>query len=742
LKVTAILLAIMLLPFGAAAQTPASAPTAIDSEALYAALRGVEFDGAQSLALENMSLQRGPAVFHFDSGVWIPLHAVGERVTGAVFLGDGRFGFTPPPGVEQGQLVKFAESSTLDERFTALYLRFTDATAQEVASGAVTEGRGGDLGRARDFHKDRREELLEKENLNLDARLLTDLLDDRHDSFYAWIDTREHGLLSFRVDPTAPDHYTLAKWSNRFGGILDVWSALGPAPIVPAPPSHYVIDVTLDGEEFVEARTEVRFQATESQRASLRFTLSPLVELREVLDAGGSPLFFVREQVGRKEWESSVTVAFPEALPTDAATSVTFVFGGDIIDKTFTGEFALKAPVFWYPSLGDLERATYEMTFRVDENQRVFASGDRVSDEVIDGVRIVRFTSEMPVAFVSFNYGKMDTETVEIEGAPPVTVFGRGSGRQLRDVGIDVANSIHFYNEMYGEYPFSYMYATSIPYAHGQGFPGLLHLSAGTFGNEVKGATEAFRSHEVAHQWWGHIVGWATYRDQWISEGFAEYSGALYATMYNQDPEILDRMTVAWRNDIFGKSILRAGPISLGRRLVSSDSQFAYSTLIYEKGAYVLHMIRMLFFDFRAGNDEPFRAMMRDFVETHRGGEASTDDFRRAVERHAGIDMGWFFDQWVYGTAIPTYRYAWTTERGADGGVNVKLRVRQTVEPNVPFHMFVPVRVEFGEGRSSVLRIPVNEPEHIFEFSIPMEPTEVIFNHANAVLARVTKENW
>ena len=117
----------------------------------------------------------------------------------------------------------------------------------------------------------------------------------------------------------------------------------------------------------------------------------------------------------------------------------------------------------------------------------------------------------------------------------------------------------------------------------------------------------------------------------------------------------------------------RAGPISLGRRLRSSVSPIDYNILIYEKGAYVLHMLRMLFFDFTAGNDEPFRAMMRDFVETHRGGEASTADFRRAVERHAGVDMGWFFDRWVHGTAIPTYRYAWTTERGADGSLRLKL---------------------------------------------------------------------
>ena len=96
LKVTAVLLAIALLPGGASAQTPAQDPGTIGSEAIYTALRSVGFDGSRSLALENMLLERGPAVFHFDSGVWIPLQAVGERVTGAVFLGDGRFDFNPP----------------------------------------------------------------------------------------------------------------------------------------------------------------------------------------------------------------------------------------------------------------------------------------------------------------------------------------------------------------------------------------------------------------------------------------------------------------------------------------------------------------------------------------------------------------------------------------------------------------------------------------------------------------------
>ncbi len=771
MRVTAILLVLALLPAEAAGQTApqvetGQTPATLDAATLYAALRDVGFDGARSLTIEDLSLTRGPAVFYFERGVWIPLHAVGGQITGAVFIGDGSFRFNPPPGVEQDQLVKFAGSATLDEAFTALYLRFSDATAQQVASGALAEGQRGDVRRARKMHDKRREELLDKQKLNLEARILTDLVNDRHDSFFAWIETREQGLLSFRIDSSAPDLYTLAKWTNRYGGMLNTWSAFGPEPLVAAYPLHYALDMTLDGEELVEGRAELRLQATEPGRAALRFMASPLLELREVLDATGAPLFFAREKVGRKDWERAITVAFPSALPTDAAATVTFVYGGDILDSRRFGEFALKAPIGWYPTLGDLERATYEVTFRVDEKRQVFVSGELVSNEVVDDLRVVRFRQDVPVALMSFNYGSMPTESVQIDGAPPITVFGRsrGGGTRLRDIGIDVGNSLNYFSEMFGAYPFSYMYATRIPYAHGQGFPGLLHLAAGSFNSEVKGATEAFRGHEVAHQWWGHIVGWKTYRDQWISEGFAEYSGALYAAMYHQDDEVLERMTGAWRNDILGQGNIRAmlgfdrygfppqmmrfskgsasGPISIGRRLRSGEAPIDYNILVYEKGAYVLHMLRMMFYDFRAGNDEPFCVMMRDFVETHRGGEASTDDFRRVVERHAGADMGWFFDQWVYGTAIPTYRYAWTTERGADGGHRLKLRVRQTVEPDGPFEMLVLVRVEFGEGRSSVVRVRVNQPEQIFEFPLPEAPTDVILNHANAVLAKVIKEKW
>jgi aminopeptidase N len=187
-----------------------------------------------------------------------------------------------------------------------------------------------------------------------------------------------------------------------------------------------------------------------------------------------------------------------------------------------------------------------------------------------------------------------------------------------------------------------------------------------------------------------------------------------------------------------------AGPISLGTRLASSLSPIDYNLLVYEKGAYVLHMLRMLMYDFKAGNDDAFRAMMQDFVTTYRGRSATTEDFRRVVEEHMGGDLGWFFDQWVHGTAIPTYRYAWRTERGPDDQTIVKLRVRQSVKPDVPFKMFVPARFEFENGTSTIIRLPVHEPEREFSFELPagLVLEDVFLNHANAVLAEVDEERW
>jgi aminopeptidase N len=141
--------------------------------------------------------------------------------------------------------------------------------------------------------------------------------------------------------------------------------------------------------------------------------------------------------------------------------------------------------------------------------------------------------------------------------------------------------------------------------------------------------------------------------------------------------------------------------------------------------------------DMKTMSEDRFTAMMRDFYATHRGRRASTEDLRRTAEKHVGSDMGWFFDQWVYGTAIPRYRASWRTEPAEGGKHRVRLRVEQHDVPE-SFTAYVPVTVVLGKDAVARMRVKVQGP--VSEIALPLlpaPPAELRFNDLSGVLAEV-----
>ena len=186
----------------------------------------------------------------------------------------------------------------------------------------------------------------------------------------------------------------------------------------------------------------------------------------------------------------------------------------------------------------------------------------------------------------------------------------------------------------------------------GQSWPGLIYMPYLAFvGSTVRhnlgfglGMSEFIDlvgPHEFAHQWWGHQIGWASYHDQWLSEGFAEFSAALVLQV-TKGPKAYNDFWDKRRKQIFERSTRAtitndvAGPITQGGRLSTWQARGAYQTIVYEKGAYVLHMLRMLMSDPKKQNhDEDFIAMMTDFAKTYAGKNPSTADFENIVQKHA-----------------------------------------------------------------------------------------------------------
>ena len=156
----------------------------------------------------------------------------------------------------------------------------------------------------------------------------------------------------------------------------------------------------------------------------------------------------------------------------------------------------------------------------------------------------------------------------------------------------------------------------------------------------------------------------------------------------------------------------------------------------------MFHMLRILLLDLNTMKQDRFVETMRDFYQSYRGKAATTDDFRGVVERHAGVPMDWFFDEWVKGTGIPTYHVAWTSQPAPDGKYAIRLRVTQEhVSPD--FQMFVLVSADLGNNRFAHFRVKIRGGQTEYQSPLlPVQPKGLEFNALHGVLADVKMEQW
>jgi aminopeptidase N len=164
--------------------------------------------------------------------------------------------------------------------------------------------------------------------------------------------------------------------------------------------------------------------------------------------------------------------------------------------------------------------------------------------------------------------------------------------------------------------------------------------------------------HEVAHQWWGNVVSAADYRTDWLMEAMANYS-ALQFLERSKGAAVMNEVLDTYRGDLAkqenGKSIESSGPVDFGVRLEQTGDLLAWHTIVYEKGTWVLHMLRE-----RLG-DDGFAKMQVRLLRDFAAKPISNEDFRKAASEFVPAgqpdkSLTLFFDTWVYGTGIPILR--------------------------------------------------------------------------------------
>ena len=196
-----------------------------------------------------------------------------------------------------------------------------------------------------------------------------------------------------------------------------------------------------------------------------------------------------------------------------------------------------------------------------------------------------------------------------------------------------------------------------------------------------------------------------------------------------------------------GYRAIDAGPVTLGYRASNSRTGFDVTRrLIYPKGAYILHMVRMMMWDRRTGDDN-FKATMHDFVATYSGKAATTEDFKAMVEKHMTAEMDmegnhrldWFFNEYVYGAALPSYKIDYNFAKDPSGDVVFGFKVTQSGVDD-KFRMLVPIYLELADGRTVPLGRARLAGNSSVEQKVPLKgvkdaPKRALVNYNYDVLA-------
>ncbi|MBI4167106.1 MAG: hypothetical protein HY508_15380 [Acidobacteria bacterium] len=567
------------------------------------------------------------------------------------------------------------------------------------------------------------------------------------------------------------------------------------------------IDTRINLDHSLEGRAELTLESRSSQDRVVTLEFSRFLKVTEAQDGDGTPLTLFQnpgeesaETVRREtDW---IAVILPKPYPVGAKFQLRFGYQGSVISDAGNGVLHVGERTNWYPNRGVFTRSDFDLTFHYPDQLTLVATGDRVEETVSDGWKHSRWKSAGPQPVAGFNLGayrsserraggirlqvfatreveasidKNVESTLSLGDAPnprfpklntgvtqlPNTPIPPNPASMLDNVADLAAETISRYEELFGPLSVRGLAVTQVPGHFGQGWPGLVYLPTMVFlpkaqrtrlglnGRPEEFSNELMLAHEIAHQWWGNQIGWQTYHDQWLSEGFATYSAALQIAAGNDGDRKFREILRQYKADLISKTpqgatVESGGPIYLGYRLSNSQNPDGFNDIIYKKSCWALHMLRELMDSGPRRKQEPFFTMLRDFMATFRGRSASTQDFIHYAEKYMTPSMDlehnrrleWFFDDWVYGTGIPEYKLSVAVKRSGPKKCSITGKIQQTGVPT-EFEMPVPLIARYGRGRSERLGwVVVDERGGEFRFTSAEKPERVAIDE-DSILAVV-----
>ncbi len=379
-------------------------------------------------------------------------------------------------------------------------------------------------------------------------------------------------------------------------------------------------------------------------------------------------------------------------------------------------------PCYDYPN----DKATSEIFATVPDSFTTLSNGRRVSTRYDEAHhrKTVHWIQDKPHSsyLIMFAAGMYDIYEDEADGVPVLSYYY--PGQEKRDVERaygTTAEMVRFFSTLIGvPYPWDKYAQISVAYFL---YGGMENTSA-TVLNDTRTVVspraaldyspDGLIAHELAHQWWGDYVTYIDWQNGWLNEGFATFFQQCWS-QYHEGEEVYRYQR--WK----AMENLRKWTRQVGRTPMVTNKRNGYAN-VYGRGAITLHMIRYML------GEELFWRVMKNYATRYAFASVESNDFKRTIEDVTGVDLYWFFKQWVYGAGWPEFdvTQSWDAEKK-----ECVLRVRQVQERDDLCRDFrVMLDIKFsGDGWERVERVDIASADTTLRFRLATQPRLVSFNH-------------
>jgi aminopeptidase N len=300
----------------------------------------------------------------------------------------------------------------------------------------------------------------------------------------------------------------------------------------------------------------------------------------------------------------------------------------------------------------------------------------------------------------------------------------------LKNVMLKTNRMLDYFSEIYCEYPFEKLgFATTDRH-----FPwgGMENQTIITLCPDCW--IEDLICHELIHQWFGDMITPETWADIWLNEGFATYNEALWiekAYGKKRYQEAVEYEATKYLNSNAGWAIYNPE----WKTEEPNDAQVFDPGITYSKASCILYMLRHVL------GDEVFFDVLKKYAndERFRYGNISTEAFENFVEEVSGKDLGWFFQQWIYGPNHPVYQLNYTKDKTDEGKWKVQYVIIQTQKNSGYFKMPVEIEVTFMDGSTTSLSENNDYNMQTYDYTFDKEPLKMKFDPRNTIILKEVK---